>query len=240
MATASPDSTISNGSVAPESQPVRGSSIFDDSEYAEQYATEPDTDSDVNAVDSEVGDSDTESFATYLPRYLQTPRLRASEDEFLRDIAKWSGEQHFGIYVERSTKRKGEQKRYQVELRCDRSKRKKPRGYSRKTSTAKKAANCPWKVVLTSNRANNDMWSLRVVNLHHIGHHRSTHWTQHRLLRCHTDEEIQWFEARCTTFTPRQLCDLWEKEFGYPIRRREVCNWIAKIRRNLRFGYIDT
>ena len=100
--------------------------------------------------------------------------------------------------------------------------------------------NCPWKVVLTANRANNDMWSLRVVNLHHIGHRRSTHWTQHRLLRGHTDEEIQWFEARYTTFTPRQLCELWEKEFGYPIRRREVYNWIAKIRRNLRFGYTDT
>ena len=231
MATASPDSATSNGSVAPESQPVRGSSIFDDSEHA---------DSDVDAVDGESGDSDTESFATYLPQYLQTPRFRASEDEFLRDIAKWSGEQHFGIFIERSTKRKGEQNRYQVELRCDRSKRKKPRGYSRKTSTVKTATNCPWKVVLTSNRANNDMWSLRVVNLHHIGHRRSTHWTQHRLLRGHTDEEIQWFEARYTTFAPRQLCELWEREFGYPIRRREVYNWIAKIRRNLRFGYTDT
>ncbi len=91
MATASPDSATSNGSVAPESQPVRGSSIFDDSEHA---------DSDVDAVDSESGDSDTESFATYLPQYLQTPRFRASEDEFLRDIAKWSGEQHFGIFIE--------------------------------------------------------------------------------------------------------------------------------------------
>ena len=194
--------------------------------------------SEADLGDGDTSDSDSETFSTPIPRFLTSPCLRDTEQEFLDDIAVWGRDQGFSVFTERSTKKNGVLVR--IELRCDRAKRRRERGYLRKTSSSKIATDCPWKIVLAKKKRDGDMWSLAAKSLSHQGHRRSSHWIQHRLYRSYSDEQVAWFEARYLTLKPRQLCELWEQEFGSPIRRRDVYNWIARLRRRDRGGYTDT
>ena len=210
---------------------------FEDLDRAE-LSPEDTSASEVDSGDSDTGECESESFSTPIPGFLRSPCLRDTEQEFLDDIAVWGKDQGFGVFVERSTKKKGVKIR--IELRCDRAKRRRERGYIRKTSSSKIATNCPWKIVLAKKKGNGDRWSLAAKNLSHEGHRRSSHWIQHRQYRSYSDEQVAWFEARYHTLKPRQLCTLWEEKFGSPIRRRDVYNWVARLRRRDRGGYTDT
>ena len=194
--------------------------------------------SEADSGDSDTDDYDSETFYTPIPHSLTSPCLRDTEQEFLADIAVWGKAQGFGVFTERSTKKKGVKIR--IELRCDRAKRRRERGYIRKTSSSKIATNCPWKIVLAKKKGNGDKWSLAAKNLSHEGHRRSSHWIQHRAYRSFSDDQVAWLEAQYLTLRPRQICGLWEEEFGSPIRRRDVYNWIARARRRDRGGYTDT
>lgn len=194
--------------------------------------------SEADSGEVDTSESDSETFSTPIPEFLASPYLRDTEQEFLDDIAKWGREQGFGTFTERSTKKNGRLVR--IELRCDRAKRRRERGYSRKTSSSKQATNCPWKIVLARKQSNGDKWSLTAKSLYHEGHQRSSHVNQHRQFRLPTDEQVAWFEARYLALKPRQICELWEKEFGFTIRRRDVYNWLASLRRRDRGGYTDT
>ena len=220
--------------------PSPDTSLFDPdpiSELPELSNRESSEESDT--ADDTVDDTERETFYTPIPDYIKSPRLRDTRHDFFQAIVRWGQEESFGVFIERSQKKNGEERR--VELRCDRANRRPRRGYCRKTSSSKTAANCPWKVVLVRKKSDNNKWSFTAKNLHHEDHGRSGHWQQHRALRSyHTPEQTAWFEERYQILKPRQLCVLWEKEFEEPIRRRDVYNWIARLRRQERSGYTDT
>lgn len=126
-----------------------------------------------------------------------------------------------------------------IELRCDRANKRKKRGYIRKTTSSKIASDCPWKVVLQRKVADGNKWSLSVKRLDHIGHIQSSNWLQHRQLRCFRQDEYDWIEQNHRIVKPRLLAELFERQFDREVRRQDIYNTIAKIRRLERSGYTE-
>ncbi len=111
--------------------------------------------------------------------------------------------------------------------------------YIRKTTSSKIASDCPWKVVLQRKVADGNKWSLSVKRLDHIGHIQSSNWLQHRQLRCFQQDEYDWIEQNHRIVKPRLLAELFERQFDREVRRQDIYNTIAKIRRLERGGYTE-